>query len=54
MIDFEAQLREKVSRDEDSRGVRTLIDDSNGVGYIYERHSTRIVVRLKALKKRNA
>ena len=41
------------SCDEDSREVRTLTDDSKEEGYIYERHSSRIVARLKALKKRN-
>ena len=42
------------SRDEDSRGARTLTDDSMGEeGYIYERRSSRILARLKVLKKRN-
>ena len=54
LIAFEAQWRERASRDEDSRGARTLTDDSKGEGYIYERRSSRIVARLKALKKRNA
>ena len=40
------------SRDEDSRGARTLTDDSKGEGYIYERRSSRIVARLKVQKKR--
>ena len=38
------------SRDEDSRGARTLTDDSKEEGYIFERHSSRIVARLKVLK----
>ena len=39
------------SRDEDNRGARTLTDDSKEEGYIYERRSSRILARLKALKK---
>ena len=52
LIAFEAQWRERASsHGEDSRGARTLTDDSKGEGYIYERRSSRIVARLKALKK---
>ena len=40
------------SRDDDSRGARTLTDDSKGEGYIFERCSSRIVARLKVLKKK--
>ena len=40
------------SRDEDNSGARILTDDSKEEGYIYERRSSRIVARLKALKKR--
>ena len=52
LIAFKAQWRERASHDEDSRGARTLTDDSKKEGYIYERHSSRIVARLKALRKR--
>ena len=41
-----------MSRDEDSRGARTLTDDSKGEGYIFERRSSLIVARLKVLKKK--
>ena len=41
-----------MSRDEDSRGARTLTDDSKGEGYIFERRSSHIVARLKSLKKK--
>ena len=42
-----------MSHGEDSREARTLTDDSKGEGYtcIYERRSSRIVARLKTLKK---
>ena len=42
------------SRDVDSRGARTWTDGSKEEGYINERRSSRIVVRLKALNKRKA
>ena len=42
------------SRDEESRGARTLIGDSKEEGYIFERRSSRIVARLKVPKKKNA
>ena len=54
LIAFEAQLRERMSHGEDSRGARTLSDDSKGEGYFYERRSSRIVSHLGALKKRKA
>ena len=37
---------------EDRRGARTLTDDSKEDGYIKERRSSRIAVRLKALRKK--
>ena len=40
------------SRDEDSRGARTLTDDSKGEGYIFERRSSRILAGLKLLKEK--
>ena len=43
-----------MSHCEDSRGARTLTDDSKDEGYIYERRSSRIVARLKALKKKKS
>ena len=50
LIAFEAQLRERASRDEDSGGARTLTDDSKEERYIHERRSSRNVEALK--KKR--
>ena len=50
LIVFEVQWRERASRDEDSRGARTLTEDLNSEGYIYERRSSLIVARLIALK----
>ena len=44
-IAFEAQWMKRASHGEDSRGARTLTDDSKEEGYmyIYERHSSRFV-----------
>ena len=50
----EDSKRERVSHGEDSRGTRILTDVSKGEGYIYERRSSRIIARLKALKKGKA
>ena len=46
--------RERVSHGEDSRGMIILSDVSKGEGYIYERRSSRIIARLKALKEGKA
>ena len=54
MSHVEDSKRERVSHGEDSRGTRMLSDVSKGEGYIYERRSSRIIARLKALKKGKA
>ena len=41
-----------MSRDEDSRGARTLTDDSKGEGYIFERRLSHIIAFMKVLKKK--
>ena len=42
-IVFEGQWRDSASHGEDSRGARTITDDSKEEGYIYERRSSRII-----------
>ena len=43
-----------MSHGEDSRGARTLTDDSKIEGYIFERRSSRIIACLKAPKKKRS